>query len=152
MFINNKKGFTLIEMMTVVGVIAILSSIAIPNAISWRSNAQLSSTAREIMADLQRTRTEAIKRNRNVEAIFTTGKGAGSTIKDLTSDVILAGTSYSGGIEVTIAEGERFIFNSRGLPVGHDDDNKSIIAIEITNGNRNITVEVTIAGNISIQY
>ncbi len=156
---NNQKGFSLIEMMVVIAVISILAGIAIPNAISWRSNSQIGAAAREIMTDLQRARMEAIKRNRNVEAIFTTGKGASSTIKDLTSDAILSGTSYSGGVEVNIAQGERFIFNSRGLPVdennqpvGHDDENKESINIELTNGKRNITVEVTVAGSISIQH
>jgi prepilin-type N-terminal cleavage/methylation domain-containing protein len=155
---NNKKGFTLIEVMVVVALIAILSGIALPNAIAWRSNAQLSSTVREIMADLQLAKMEAIKRNRNVEAVFTTGKGSNSTIKDLATNQILSGNSYSADIEVTIVEGERFIFNSRGLPVdennkpvGHDDDDKTELQIKLTNGTRDITVEVSMAGNIYVQ-
>jgi prepilin-type N-terminal cleavage/methylation domain-containing protein len=155
---NNKKGFTLIEVMVVVALIAILSGIALPNAIAWRSNAKLSSTVREIMADLQLAKMEAIKRNRNVEAVFTTGKGSNSTIKDLATNQILSGNSYSADIEVTIVEGERFIFNSRGLPVdennkpvGHDDDDKTELQIKLTNGTRDITVEVSMAGNIYVQ-
>jgi prepilin-type N-terminal cleavage/methylation domain-containing protein len=158
MFMNDKKGFTLIEVLVVIGIISILSGIAIPNAVAWRSSAQLSSTAREIVVDLQRAKMEAIKRNRNVEAVFTTGKGSSSTINDLITNQILGGNSYSAGIEVTIAEGERFIFNSQGLPVdknnkpvGHDDDAKTELQINLTNEKRDITVVVSLAGNIRIQ-
>ena len=88
MFMNDIKGFTLIEVLVVIGIISILSGIAIPNAVAWRSNAQLSSSAREIIADLKRAKMEAIKRNRNVEAVITTGKGSSSTINDLITNQI----------------------------------------------------------------
>ena len=36
---NNKKGFTLIELMIVIAIIGILAAIAIPNFISYRNKA-----------------------------------------------------------------------------------------------------------------
>ena len=37
--LNNKKGFTLIELMIVIAIIGILAAIAIPNFISYRNKA-----------------------------------------------------------------------------------------------------------------
>jgi prepilin-type N-terminal cleavage/methylation domain-containing protein len=41
-FTNNKKGFTLIELMIVIAIIGILAAIAIPNFISYRNKSYCS--------------------------------------------------------------------------------------------------------------
>lgn len=153
---NNQKGFSLIEMMVTIAIIAVLSGIAIPNAISWRSNAQLNSAAREVLADFQRAKSEAIKRNRDVEISFTTGKGAISEIAfagTSPKEIIKTGSPYLGNIEITTADGARF--NSRGLPVvevsGVFTAINNNLEVKLTNGKRTTTVEVTIGGNIRIE-
>ena len=66
-------GFTLLELMTVIGIIGILSTIALPSLLSWRTNQQLSSEARELLSTIMLARMRAIKENTNVVVTFNIG-------------------------------------------------------------------------------
>ncbi len=46
--INNKKGFTLIELMIVIAIIGILAAIAIPNFIAYRNKSYCAQTERAV--------------------------------------------------------------------------------------------------------
>ena len=56
-------GFTLIELMLVVGLAAVLLTLGIPGIQQLLQNSARSSAANEVVAALQRARSEAIKRN-----------------------------------------------------------------------------------------
>lgn len=58
------RGFTLIEMMLVMAIMAILLGIALPLFEDFFNNARRSSAITLLMADLNQARAEAIKRNR----------------------------------------------------------------------------------------
>lgn len=57
------KGFTLIELMVTVSVAAILATIAAPSFTSFIQNTSQSSAFSQLQGDLNRARSEAIKRN-----------------------------------------------------------------------------------------
>ncbi len=60
---NRAAGFTLIELMLVVALAAVLLTLGIPGIELLMQNSARSSSANEVLAALQRARSEAIKRN-----------------------------------------------------------------------------------------
>ncbi len=71
-------GFTLIELMIVIAIIAIGLGIAAPSVRNLTLNAQMSAQANDLLADLALARSEAIKRNVRV-AICSSSTGVACT-------------------------------------------------------------------------
>ena len=57
------RGFTLIELMVTVAILAVLLSIAVPSFRESIMNARMTGLANDIMADLNVARAEAVRRN-----------------------------------------------------------------------------------------
>lgn len=60
------KGFTLIELMVVITIVAIIFGYAIPTVRNAVQNDRMTTQANELIADLNLARSEAIKRSANV--------------------------------------------------------------------------------------
>lgn len=73
------SGFTLVELMISVAVLAILASLALPEFKTWIANSRIRTAAETIRSGLQLARNEAVRRNTNVEFIL--GPGAGWTVQ-----------------------------------------------------------------------
>lgn len=67
---KNKNGFTLLELITVIAIIGILSAIAIPSFSAWNKHARLRSATQDLMADLSMARMRAIQSGENVNVSF----------------------------------------------------------------------------------
>ena len=60
---RQQAGVTMIELMIVIAIAAILASIAAPSFSDFINNTRLTSTMSQLTSDLNRARSEAIKRN-----------------------------------------------------------------------------------------
>ena len=69
--IRSNTGFTLIEMIATVAVLAVLVTVGIPSFQETIDKRRLTGAAEQLQADLQYARSEAIKRNGNVFVNFT---------------------------------------------------------------------------------
>jgi len=67
---RKNSGFSLVELLTVIAVIAIAVSVALPNIIGWRKNAQLGKAARDLYGSFQKTKMEATRSNRYCAVSF----------------------------------------------------------------------------------
>lgn len=61
----NDRGFTLLELVVTLGLLAIMMAIAVPSTSSWRKNAQYKEAAREVVSLLRRARSFAVQQNQS---------------------------------------------------------------------------------------
>jgi len=67
---NSERGFTLIELMITVGIIAVVAGIALPSFQTLIQNNRLTTTGNESLGVLQLARSEAVRNNRRVVVAF----------------------------------------------------------------------------------
>ena len=77
-FLTSKYGFTMVELIIVIAIVAILSTVAIPNFLSMRTSSTLRSAARELVGDIQKTKILAIKDNQTCAIQFNPGANPGT--------------------------------------------------------------------------
>ncbi len=114
---RSEHGFTVIELLTVIAIMMVITAIATPSFYYWLPTYRLSAGARQIAADLQLARMKAISQNTTYWLHFNN-----DTQYQLEK---VAGTAESGpftlpdGIEVTNATPfNTSVFQSRGTASG----------------------------------
>ena len=68
--LRTNSGFTMIEVMVVIAIIAILAGVGIPAFVRWLPNYRLKSAATDIFSNMQLAKMEAIKANSNFTILF----------------------------------------------------------------------------------
>lgn len=148
--IPKNKGFSLVELMIGIAVIAILATIALPEFKSILKDIQVRNAAESVANALQKARAEAVSRNRAVA--FTLGADADGTRSDWTisvvspASVIEARTSKEGSSSVTRTVepdgATKITFNSLGLATG---DASQLTSIDFNDADANGPLRITIA-------
>jgi prepilin-type N-terminal cleavage/methylation domain-containing protein len=68
--LKNRKGFTIIELLIVVSVLAIMAAVAIPNVLSWMLTIRVNSAVRELASEMQLARMKAVSERNNYVITF----------------------------------------------------------------------------------
>jgi prepilin-type N-terminal cleavage/methylation domain-containing protein len=114
------KGFTLVEVMIVVTLIAIMASFAVPAWQHYSVNTNLKTASREIIADILNTRQRAIAENfNNYRMIFDTGSNTYALTRTDNGATLWTKSVYAfgGGSElnnVNLSGGSVINFQRRG--------------------------------------
>lgn len=72
---KDQIGFSLLELLTVIAIVAVFATLALPSLTTFVRDNKLTSARMQMVADLNTTRSEAIKRNKRV--IICSGNAAG---------------------------------------------------------------------------
>ncbi len=109
---NPEAGFTLLEVMTVLGIIFFMAAIATPVALSWIPDYRLKNAALDLFSNLQLARIRAIQSSREYGIVFNVRAGnyqlvnggknrkfeAGDPSSDDIVEKSVALSSYGGGV------------------------------------------------------
>jgi len=139
-YLRNTKGFTLIEMISVILIVGILGAVAVP--MFSTATIDISMAGNTIQGDIQYTQELAMTRNQNVSIILNTG-----TTYDVPTDpggVYPQETrKFPSGISITT--GGTIEFNGFGEKVGGTQ------AIILSSGEGTVTITVEqITGRVSV--
>ena len=142
MITAGERGFTLIEMLVTLSIVAILAAVAVPSFRMFILNIQIRTATEAINNGLQLARGEAVRRNAKVK--FKLGTGTGWTVGCVTP-VITVGKecpeiiqerkaeegSASATISVKPAGATMVTFNGLGRATENEDASNSITRIDV---------------------
>lgn len=72
---KGEKGFSLIELMIAIALLALVLALGMPGYKSWMQNTRIRNAAESMLNGLQVARMEAVQRNHSVKFVLTTGTG-----------------------------------------------------------------------------
>ena len=149
----NERGFTLAELLVVIGMIGILSILAVPTFLSYYQSSTLQAGAQELATTINRGRQLAISRNTTVCVQL-----SGTNITMRTA-VCGTGPLYTGpetdgngvirlsnGMRVSFAGGSSVVFNNLGAAT---TANTFTVTNPVTNLTRSVVVSAS--GQVSVQ-
>lgn len=67
---RKQSGFTIVELLVVIALIATMAAIAVPNFISWLPDYRLRSAAQDLLSNFQKVKMAAVKHNVNAAVCF----------------------------------------------------------------------------------
>lgn len=166
---STSRGFSLIELMVTIAVVAILMVVALPSFTSWIQNTKTRSTAESLQNGIRLAKTEAVRRSRLVDFRLTAATPAmnaatsatgtnwyvqaspllGADSTDDTYNLYVQGSSMSGAnANVTVTgSADTLTFSSLGR-ITNAGGGPYTFDIKNANGTRDLKIIVTQSGQI----
>lgn len=147
-------GFSLVELMIGIAIMAILVSIAFPNYQTMLMNSQIRNAAESVIDGIQKARAEAVSRNTNV--VFALGTGSSWTVSVVNATTpIESRPSTEGSANVTVTTlaadlttvATTVTFNSLGGVVPAPPTSLAQVNFTAVGGNKNLRVTIGAGGN-----
>jgi type IV fimbrial biogenesis protein FimT len=145
--LRKNAGFSLTELMVIIGIIGIMAGVAMPNLIGWLPKYRMGSAAREILGTLEFARLTAVKRN---AATLVTLDYANDLVRVTVGATTVRTIRMPAGIDLkepaSPSLGASFNFNGQGMA----DKSGEVL---ISDGGRHPDKKVTLStgGSIKIQ-
>ena len=146
------RGFSLVELMIGISIIAILMALAMPSFQSWIRDIQIRNAAEAITSGLQRARAEAVARNTSVA--FALGTDSSWTVSVVTPAATIESRSSNEGSKDTTrtvlpAGATTVTFNNLGAIVANNGGSASLTQVDLTavGASRNLRVTIGVGGN-----
>jgi type IV fimbrial biogenesis protein FimT len=145
--LRKNAGFSLTELMVIIGIIGIMAGVAMPNLIGWLPKYRMGSAAREILGTLEFARLTAVKRN---VATLVTLDYANDLVRVTVGATTVRTIRMPAGIDLkepaSPSLGASFNFNGQGMA----DKSGEVL---ISDGGRHPDKKVTLStgGSIKIQ-
>jgi len=76
------SGFTIVELLVGIALIAMITAIAVPNYISWLPNYRLRSASQDLLSNFQKAKLASVKNNVNVAVCFKSDNSGYSAFVD----------------------------------------------------------------------
>jgi len=111
-----EKGFTLIELMIAMAVLAVLTTLALPSFNQWIANTRIRSTTESVLAGFQLARAEAVRLNRGVRV--TLNADTSWTVTEVLSGNVIQtrpATEGTGNTDMTVTPGAATTVDFNGL-------------------------------------
>ena len=155
--VSKKDGFSLFELLVVVAIIAVVSTIVAPHIMGWRSSAKLRGAADNLMSDLEMAKIRAVKENNFVAILFNPAgyrvfiDKANFWTRDA-DEPLLKERRLPAGVSFDFAHpswgftNNRTRFNSRGRA---GTENGTAVVVNSSGGQRNVVVSTL--GRIRVQ-
>lgn len=156
---HHPRGFSLIEMMVTVAVLAVLMTLVAPLGLEWIANSRIRTASESMLAGLQLARAEAVRRNAPVEFILEPGASSGWSVRLAQSGEEIQSRSGSEGttqvaVTVTPDGANRISFDGLGRRTANANASAPIemIALDSTTlptaSSRDLRLQLGLGGQI----